>query len=154
MSTDHNSRVNPEIIYILPKLFHCNPRPFVLGTQIFILNIIRFLSDSSAEANIKNRVPSIESCYKNCINPAYTCSGDISLIHLKWLLGQVLRPICEQGRHDRSVFSITTDIARYGKNPNSLTVDPKIADTGVLTAVAICIRPLSFETTPSPFETI
>ena len=76
-----------------------------------------------------------------------TVSGSISVIHLKCFFGHLRRPTCEQGRHLILLFSMIVLSALYGKKPSSLTVDPKMAKTGVLTAAAKCIKPESLLTT-------
>lgn len=78
-----------------------------------------------------------------------TFSTEISFIHRKCFLGHDSRPICEQGRHERSFRSNTTDFVPTGKNPSSFTVEPKMATRFRFIAAATCINPVSLHTTRS-----
>src|SRR2546426_3305356 len=76
---------------------------------------------------------------------AATSAGAMSRRQRWWPSGQVAVPEAEQGRQSRSRRS-TAARARDGKNPNCSTVGPNSATTGVPTPVAICITPVSPET--------
>ena len=75
-----------------------------------------------------------------------TRSGVNSFMHLKCFLGQLLFPMCEQGLQVNELFSKIKFLVPYGMKPNSLIVEPKIANTGTLTAHAVCIKPESLQT--------
>src|SRR6266550_2882297 len=77
---------------------------------------------------------------------AATSSGVISVRQRWWPSGQVAVPVAEQGRQS-SARSSTAAGARYGKNPNRATVGPNSATTGVPTPVAMCMTPVSPDTT-------
>src|SRR5690349_19304546 len=77
---------------------------------------------------------------------AATSAGAMSVRQRWWPSGQAAVPVAEQGRHASSRSS-TTERALYGKNPNCATVGPNSATTGVPTPVAMCITPVSPETT-------
>src|SRR5881397_1769526 len=76
---------------------------------------------------------------------AATSAGAMSRRQRWWPSGQVAVPEAEQGRQSRSRCS-TAAGPRYGKNPNCSTVGPNSATTGVPTPVAMCITPVSPET--------
>src|SRR2546429_516026 len=63
-----------------------------------------------------------------------------------WPSGQAAVPVAEQGRQS-SARSSTAARARYGKKPNCPTVGPNSATTGVPTPVAMCMTPVSPDTT-------
>src|SRR5881275_1634169 len=63
-----------------------------------------------------------------------------------WPSGQAAVPVAEQGRQS-SARSSTAARARYGKKPNCPTVGPNSATSGVPTPVAMCMTPVSPDTT-------
>src|SRR6266568_7076705 len=77
---------------------------------------------------------------------AATSTGARSARQRWWPRGQVAVPVAEQGRQSRSRCS-TTAGARYGKKPNRSTVGPNSATTGAPTPVAMCMTPVSPDTT-------
>src|SRR5216117_818624 len=77
---------------------------------------------------------------------AATSSGVISARQRWWPSGQAAVPVAEQGRQS-STRSRTAARARYGKKPNCPTVGPNSATTGVPTPVAMCMTPVSPDTT-------
>src|SRR2546422_5308106 len=76
---------------------------------------------------------------------AATSAAAMSRRQRWWPSGQVAVPEAEQGRQSRSRCS-TAAGPRYGKKPNCPTVGPNSATTGVPTPVAMCITPVSPET--------
>src|SRR5439155_1532639 len=60
--------------------------------------------------------------------------------------GQRAVPIAEHGRQPKSRSSTAARLV-YGKKPNGSTVGPNSATTGVPTPVAMCITPVSPDTT-------
>src|SRR5438093_2186345 len=77
---------------------------------------------------------------------AATSSGVMSARQRWWPSGQAAVPVAEQGRQS-SARSRTAARARYGKKPNCPTVGPNSATTGVPTPVAMCMTPVSPDTT-------
>src|SRR6266511_1163420 len=77
---------------------------------------------------------------------AATSAGATSARQRWWPSGQVAVPVAEQGRQSRARCS-TTARARYGKKPNCSTVGPNSATTGAPTPVAMCMTPVSPDTT-------
>src|SRR5205814_7876647 len=76
---------------------------------------------------------------------AATSAGEMSTRQRWCPIGQRAEPMAEQGRQSSARCS-TVARALYGKNPNCSTVGPNRATTGVPTPVAMCITPVSFDT--------
>src|SRR5690242_1007274 len=77
---------------------------------------------------------------------AATSAGVMSARQRWWPRGHAAVPVAEQGRQS-SRRSSTTEGATYGKKPNWATVGPNRATTGVPTPVAMCMTPVSPDTT-------
>src|SRR5437879_3026418 len=77
---------------------------------------------------------------------AATSAGVMSARQRWWPRGHAAVPVAEQGRQSSSRSS-TTEGATYGKKPNCATVGPNRATTGVPTPVAMCMMPVSPDTT-------
>src|SRR5689334_5460027 len=78
---------------------------------------------------------------------AATTSAGVMSAKQRWCpSGQLAVPVAEQGRQS-SARSRTSERAPYGRKPNCATVGPKRATTGVPTPVAMCITPVSPDTT-------
>src|SRR5437016_3222910 len=77
---------------------------------------------------------------------AATSAGVMSARQRWWPRGHAAVPVAEQGRQS-SARSSTAARARYGKKPSCPTVGPNSATTGVPTPVAMCMTPVSPDTT-------
>src|SRR6266576_3118092 len=110
------------------------------GEETLAARSPRRLGDEGDEAILGGCVHATRRC-----TAAVTWSGKIASRQRWWPSGHRSVPMAEQGRQSRSSLSTAACLV-YGKNPNGSTVGPKSATTPVPTPVAMCITPVSPET--------